>query len=161
MSRLALISTKKSSSLPYFPSYRWVTVKASDLTDGDLAAIQKRLHKLFVAHQPSLMISLGDVSLWLQKGVGAMPYSFARLWRHFENGSSLAEPALTAAFLGSPHLRGHANLRAGLGFSAPIRVFYPRRTTSGNGFSGTIQKAINSWHSVTFKDQSLKSCEVC
>ena len=101
MSVLALIPGGTSSSLPYYPSYRWVTVSASDLDDGDVAATQQRLHALCVTHQPSLVISLGDVDLWMQKGVGAMPYSFARLWLHFDNTSALAEPVLTAAFLES------------------------------------------------------------
>ena len=106
MNVLALLP-ETASPLPNFSSYYWILVREADLRTMSPEGLRRHLHQLFVVHKPVFVVSFGEESMWIKRGVGGMPFNFRRLWVHFPKGESLTQDALTACFLESENPGGH------------------------------------------------------
>ena len=94
----------KPDDVPPPPSRycKWVSLNCNEFEPaGDqVSATHFILHTAFVLYQPVLVVSIGDMQIWEEIGVSSMPYSFRRLWAHYDSTKDFPDDAtLTDLFL--------------------------------------------------------------
>lgn len=94
-----LVLRSSDADLPKFSSFEWISVEKEALTNCSLYDARDMLHRIFVASQPVLVLSLGNRQIWVDAGVATMPLQFRNMWTHADDIALLTEDFLTTVFL--------------------------------------------------------------